>query len=186
MGLQIYRLQWSCIFLLLFPMVSCSWKLPLKKVEGEQGFFQETSRLEKVAREHPDPSVRAQAHLKLAFLFLNHRNPQVNYPRALQEMKSYLSTAPANAATDDLQNWLAALQEMEHLRKSGWEKRKENQSLQAEIGKLHPALEKMQRANRILRDEVAGLKEMNAKMKETVERLERLDFQMEEKRKSVR
>ena len=126
MGLQTFRLQWSCIFFLLLFTVSCSWKLPLKKVEGEQGFFQETSRLEKVAREHPDPSVRAQARLKLAFLFLNHRNPQVNYPRALQGMKSYLSTAPANAATDDLQNWLAALQEMEHLRKSGLEMGKKN------------------------------------------------------------
>lgn len=185
MGLQLFRLQWSCIFLLLF-MVSCGWKLPLQKPEGEQGFFEETSRLEKVAREHPDPSVRTQAHLKLAFLFLNHRNPQVNYPRALQEMKSYLFMAPAKTATDDLQNWLAALEEMEHLRNSGGEKREKNQSLQAQIEKLHPALEKMQKANKILRDEVAGLKEMNARMKETIEMLESLDLQMEEKRKSIR
>jgi len=186
MVLPLFRLQWSCIFLLLLFVVSCSWKLALKEPEGEQGFFQEISRLEKIAREHPDPSVRAQAHLQLSFLFLNHRNPQVNYPRALQEMKNYLSMAPDEAAADDLQNWLAVLQEMEHLRKSGWEKRKENQSLQAEIEKLHPALEKMQRANKILRDEVAGLKEMNAKMKETIERLESLDLQIEEKRKNIR
>jgi len=167
-------------------MVSCSWKLPPTKPGGELGFFQETSRLEKVAREHPDPSVRAQAHLKLAFLFLNHRNPQLNYPRSLQEMKSYLSMAPAKAATDDLQNWLAALQEMEHLRKSGWEEGMKNQSLQAQLEKLHPVLEKMKEANKILRDEVAGLKEMNAKMKETIEMLENFDLQMEEKRKGVR
>ena len=141
MGLQIYRLQWSCIFLLLLFVVSCSWKLALKEPEGEQGFFQEISRLEKIAREHPDPSVRAQAHLKLAFLFLNHRNPQLNYPRSLQEMKSYLSMAPAKAATDDLQNWLAALQEMEHLRKSGWEEGMKNQSLQAQLGPLGAAVD---------------------------------------------
>ncbi len=186
MGLQLFRLQWSCISLLLFFMVSCSWKLPLQKPEGEQGFFEEVSRLEKVAQEHPDPSVRTQAHLKLASIFLNHRNPQVNYPRALQEMKSYLSMAPAKGATDDLQNWLAALEEMEHLRKSAGEKRERNQSLQAQIEKLHPALEKMQKANKILRNEVAGLKEMNAKMKDAIEMLESLDLQMEEKRKSIK
>ena len=44
----------------------------------------------------------------------------------------------------------------------------------------------MQEANKILRDEVAGLKEMNAKMKETIEMLENFDLQMEEKRKGVR
>jgi hypothetical protein len=161
MASRFRRLQWSCIFFLLFFIVSCSAKQVVKKPEGEKEFFQETSRLEKLAREHPETSVGAQSHLQLAFLYLNYRNPQLNYTRALQEMETYLSLASAKAQTEDFQNWLAVLREIE---------------------KLKTNLEKVQKANKSLRDEVAGLKEMNHKMKETIERLKSLDRQMEEKR----
>jgi len=161
MGSPFHRLQWSCIFLLFFFIVSCSVRQVVKKSEGEKDFFQETSRLEKLVREHPETSVRAQSHLRLAFLYVNHRNPQLNYTRALEEMETYLSLASANEQTVDFQNWLTALREIE---------------------KLKTNVEKVQKANKNLRDEVAGLKEMNHKMRETIERLQKLDRQMEEKR----
>jgi hypothetical protein len=160
MGSQCHRLRRGCIFFLLFFMVSCSLQ-GLKRREGEKEFSRETFRLEKLAREDPKASVRAQSHLLLAFLYVNHRNPQLNYNRALQEMESYLSLPPAEAQTDEFQNWFAVLKE---------------------IGKLQTGLEKVQKANKSLRDEVAGLKEMNHKMRETIERLTSLDRQMEEKR----
>jgi len=160
MGSQFHRLRWSCIFLLFFFMLNCSFQ-ELKKPEGEKEFSRETTRLGKLAREDPKPSVRARSHLLLAFLYVNHRNPQLNYNRALQEMESYLSLAPAEAQTDDIQNWLAVLKE---------------------VGKLQTTLERVQKANKSLNDEVAGLKEMNNKMRETIERLTSLDRQMEEKR----
>lgn len=76
-------------------------------------------------------------------------------------MESYFSLAPAEAQTEDFQNWLAVLKE---------------------VGKLQTSLEKTQKANKTLRDEAAGLKEMNNKMRETIEKLKSLDRQMEEKR----
>ena len=161
MGSPFHRLQWSCIFLLVFFMVSCSVRQGVKKPEGEKDFFQETSRLEKLLREHPETSVRDHSRLQLAFLYVNHRNPQLNSTRALQEMETYLSVASAKAQTDDFQNWLAALREIE---------------------KLKTNLDRVQKANKNLRDEVAGLKEMNQKMRETIERLQKLDRQIEEKR----
>jgi len=161
MGSALHRLQWSCIFLLFFFMVSCSVRQVVKKPEGEKDFFQETSRLEKPVREHPETSVRAQSHLRLAFFYVNYRNPQLNYTRALQEMETYLSLASADEQTVDFQNWLAALREIERLRTNA---------------------EEVQKANKNLREEVAGLKEMNHKMRVTIERLQKLDRQMEEKR----
>jgi len=149
-----HRLQWGCIFLLFFSAVSCSLQ-GLKKPEGEKEFFQESCRLEKLTHNHPDPSVRAQSHRKLAFLYVNYRNPQLDYTQALQEMESYLSLVPAKKETEDFNNWLAALKEIE---------------------KLQTGLEKAQKANRSLREEVAGLKE-------TIDRLKSLDRQMEEKRR---
>ena len=153
MDSQFHRLQWGWIFLLLFFIASCSLQT-LKRPEGEKEFFQETSRLEKRAREHPETSARAQAHLQLAFLYVNHRNPQINYTRALHEMESYFSLAPAKEKTDDAQNWLAVLKE---------------------VGKLQTGMERMQKVNKGLRDEVAGLKE-------TIEKLKSLDRHIEQRR----
>jgi hypothetical protein len=153
MGPHFHRLQWGWIFLVLFFVASCSLQT-VKKPEGEKEFYQETSRLEKRAREHPETSVRAQSHLQLAFLYVNYRNPQLNYTRALQEMESYFSLTPGKAQTDEAQDWLAVLKE---------------------VGKLQSGMERMQKANKSLRDEVAGLKE-------TIEKLKSLDRQIEERR----
>ena len=153
MDSQFHRLQWGWIFLLLFFIASCSLQT-LKRPEGEKQFFQETSRLEKRAREHPETSVRAQSHLQLAFLYANYRNPNLNYTRALQEMENYLSLAPGKTQTDDVQNWFAVLKE---------------------VGKLQTGMERMQKQNKSLRDEVAGLKE-------TIEKLKSLDRHIEQRR----
>ncbi len=161
MGSPFHRLQWGCIFLLFLFVVSCSVRQVVKKPEGEKDFFQETSQLEKLVREHPEPSVRDQSRLQLAFLYVNHRNPQLNYTQALQEMETYLSVTSVKAPTEDFQNWIMVLREIE---------------------KLKTNLDRVQKANKNLRDEVAGLKETNHKMRETIEKLQRLDRQIEEKR----
>ena len=139
-------------------MASCSLKQAPKKPEGQKEFPQEIARLDKLAREDPETSSRAQSHLQLAFLYVNYRNPQLNYTRALKEMETYRSLAPAKAYTDDFGNWLAVLREVDQLHKT----------------------------NRSLRDEVASLKEANHKMGETIERLKNLDRQMEEKRRLIK
>ena len=120
----------------------------LRGPEGEKEFSKESSRLEKRAREHPETSVRAQSHLQLAFLYVNYRNPQLNYNRALQEMERYFSLTPGKTQSDDVQSWLAVLKE---------------------VGKL-------QKVNKSLNDEVSGLKE-------TIERLKKLDRHIEERRR---
>lgn len=147
MGFVFRRLQWGYVCVLIFFIVGCSWMQSQKKPETEKEFLRETRRLETLAHGHPDSSVRARSHLKLAFLYANCRNPQLNYTRALQEMESYLSLEPAKKQEEDFNNWLAVLKE---------------------IGKL-------QRANRSLREEVAGLKE-------TMDKLKNLDREMEQKR----
>jgi len=186
MGSKFHRLQRGCFLLLFFFIASCTLKQGLKEPEGGKEFLQETSRLEKLTREHPKASVRAQSHLQLAFLYVNHRNPQLNYARALQEMESSLSLSPAKPETDHIQNWLAVLREMDHLGKGRIEMVKKNQGLQTQLERLQASLEKVQKSNLSLRDEVASLKEMNSKMKETLERLKSLDLQMEEKRSLIK
>jgi hypothetical protein len=153
MDSHVHRHPWGWIFLLLFFIASCSLQA-VKRPEGGKEFFEETSRLEKRAREHPEASVRAQSHLQLAFLYVNHRNPNLNYTRALQEMESYFSLTSGKTQTDDVQDWLAMLRE---------------------VGKLQTSMERMQKVNKSLRDEVAGLKQ-------TIERLKSLDRHIEQRR----
>ena len=161
MDSHVGRLQWGYVLLLLLIMASCSLSSALKHPQKEKDFVEETARLEKIAQQDSQTSVRARSHLQLAFLYVDHRNPQLNYSRALQEMESYLSLASDKGKTDDVQNWFAALQE---------------------IKKSHIDLQKVQETNQRLRKEVASQREMNHVMRQTIERLKSLDRQMEEKR----
>lgn len=186
MNSRFHRLRWCCFILLLFFMASCSLTQALKKPEGKKEFVQETSRLEKLAREHPKTSVRAQSHLQLAFLYVNDGNPQLDYSRALQEMEIYLSLSPDKAQTVDFQNWLAVLREVNHLRRDRIRMGEKNRALQDRVEKLQTGLENIQKVSRSLHNEVADLKEKNNKMRETIERLKSLDRQMERKRDLIK
>jgi len=139
MGSGFHR-QWGSIFLLLFFAVSCSVH-GVKKPDEEKEFFQETCRLERLAHNHPDVSVRARSHLKLGFLYANYRNPQLNYTRALQEMETYLSLAPAERQGEDFYNWLAVLREIVKLQKA-------NKGLREEVGDLKETIDKLKSLDR--------------------------------------
>lgn len=186
MGSKLHGLRWGCFFLLFFFTAGCTMKQGVKEPARGKEFLQETSRLETLVREDPKASVRAQSHLQLAFLFLNHRNPQLNYARALQELESFFSLSPDREQADQARDWLAVLREMDHRGKNRIEMERKNQALQAQLERLQASLEKVQKVNLSLRDEVASLKEMNNKMIETLERLKSLDLQMEEKRGLVK
>lgn len=140
MGSLFHRVQSFCIFLLLIFAVSCSLQ-GLKKPEGEKEFFQETCRLERLAHNHPDVSVRAHSHLKLGFLYTNYRNPQLNYAQALQEMEIYLSLAPAERHGEDFNNWLAVLKEVGKLQKA-------NRDLREEVGSLKETIDRLKSLDR--------------------------------------
>jgi hypothetical protein len=164
--------RWGGFFLLLLLVAGCTFSQSLRKPDGETDFLHEISRLEKVSREHPLPSVRAQCHLQLAFLYVEARNPHLNYSRALEELRIYLSLSPDKVHTADVENWLAVLREIDHLRADKIELAERNRTLRA-------SNEKAQEANKNLRDEAV-------KLKETIEKLNYLDRQLEEKRRLMK
>jgi hypothetical protein len=137
-----YRLGWGCFFLLVFSMASCSINQTLKKPESERELLRETYRSDKFARPYPEILVRAQSHLHLAIVCVNHKNPQIDYARALQEMEIYLSLATDKAQTEDFQNWLTALRQMDHLRGDRAQMVEKNRALQGRFEKLQTSLDK--------------------------------------------
>lgn len=193
------RQRVACLIMLLLLLELPSCVLKYTPRSGEE-FRRETLRLEKQARNHEDPEVRAEAQVDLAFLYLDHRNPLRNYRRALQEFEAYLRATAAERPSDEIQNWAYALRNMERQeRETGslkarmvklaqeneektkslaWQLKK-NQESQAALEKLQAQVDALERTSRTL-------KEANEKMKEVVEKLKNLDLQMEEKRKAVR
>jgi len=207
-----HRLTRSFLALaLLLWGASCSLKYGSKTGED---LSQETSHWEKKAQEYEDASIRAEAHLQLARLYLNYKNPKLDYRKALQEFEAHLSLLPEGTKEDEIQNWLRALRELqrsekerremrgkiEDLTRDNTEKsevyqqmRSENrklleniQRLAAEITEKHSALEQQGKKNKKLQEKIEKLQDQNAGLKETIKKLKALDRQMEEKRKSIK
>jgi len=152
-------------------------------------FPKEIARLEKIAREDPTPKVRAMAHFQLAALWAHHRNPDVDYSRALDELDMYMRLDPEASSDDQNLNWLAMLGEMDFLRRENkaLEEKismlgRENNSLQAQIENLkilQSGLDRMQ-------GKIDSLTEENRKMQEALEKLKSLDLWLEEQRGRIK
>ncbi len=204
MRMQFLRLLRCGLFFLIVFVASCALNGGLNKSEGERDFFKETSRLEKLARENPSPSIRAKSHLQLAFLYVDSRNPQLNYSRALREMESYFSISPDKAQKDDSQNWFSVLKELDRVRKDKKSLEEENHDLQTRMEGFQMSLEEVQEANKSLRDKMAdqqaesrisleraqeankSLRDKVASLQAVIEKLKRLDYQMEERRDRIK
>ena len=152
-----------------------------------EDFTRETLRLEEKARAHEDSGVRAESHRKLAGLYLHYRNPQLNYGQALREFEIYLKAAPEGRKSDEVLNWVSALQELEKREKEAsglkerikvmaWEREGQQQSL-ARLGsknqellsageRLQGQMETLEKANRGLSETNRSLSEANRNLTE--------------------
>ena len=120
-----------------------------------QYFPKEIARVEKIVKYHPDPSIRAMAHLQLVLLYTNYKNPNPDYIRALEELKTYMALERDGGKTEEVQNLLALLSE----------------------------IEKVVKENEEMKKSIDFLTEQNQRIKKTIQELKDLDLQIEEKRR---
>jgi hypothetical protein len=176
----------------------------LGKPDEDRKFVLETSRLEKLACEGRSTSIRAKSHLQLAFLYVDSRNPQLNYSRALMEMETYFSMSPGKVQKDDYKNWHSVLREVERVRRDTGEVQRQNNDLQDQVEHFRISLERAQEANSNLREQMVnqqeefrialgkaqeankGLRAKVASLQGVIERLKTLDYQMEEMRDRIK
>ena len=92
-------------------------------------FPKEIARLEKIAKTNPDISVQARAHLQLALLHADHKNPFPDYLRAVKGLETFISLEPEGGKADDIQNLLALLKKIELLTKENNRIKEENQKM---------------------------------------------------------
>ena len=150
---------------------------------SENKYSQEIVELKNVVRQNATTSETKKAHLELANLYLNHKNPQRNYQKALEHLRAYVATTDSSLKEETL-NWMAALKEIDRLLE-------EITQVQKELEKSNQAALAFQRTNQkltreeiLLREKNRKLEESNQKLEKTIEMLQNLDQRLEEKRKS--
>jgi hypothetical protein len=186
------------VLVISFLLLGCSLKH--RPQTGEE-FSRETVRLETLIQESADPSDRAKLHHQLAELSTHHQNPGRNYGKALREFEAYLSLAPVEARTDEAQDWLGVLRELERAGKEAVQctgkmedlvgenrekgealdrqgklldlEGRKNDELQASLEKMKVRQEEMEWANRNLSEANRNLSEANRSLKESSERMKK-------------
>lgn len=158
---MIYKMKMASGFLLILSMVIILSGCATMRQEPQppaQTLTEDTGHLEEIAQKQSDQSMRAKSHLELARLYSSHKNPNLDYQRALKELEMYLSLNPDDAETDEIQNLLAILRE----------------------------LDRVTEENRKSRQKVNQLTKENKELKASVKELKNLDIKIEEKRRRVK
>jgi chromosome segregation ATPase len=162
---------------------------PTPSAAGDQ-YSQEIVELNHVVQHNPNPDRAKKAHLKLAQLYSNHKNPRRNYQKALKHLKAY-SAFEDFAVEDETQNWMAALKEINRLSKQIATQNKQISRLQSQLDKSKMAKLALKTTNRKLTSEEIKLREKNRKLQvsnqklqKTLEMLKNLDQRLEEKRRN--
>ncbi len=122
----------------------------------------EIERLEESIQNHPEESVRTNAHLKLTWLYASYKNPSRDFLKAIEHLNIYISRIPNATVNYDVQNWMFLLKEIERL------------------GKIN---RKSEQQKRKCKKDITTLTNENKKLKGMIEELENLELKLEQKRK---
>ena len=153
-------------------------------------YSQEIVKLNDVAQQDLNPDKSIKAHLALAQLYSNYKNPRRNYNKALKHLKVY-SAAQDSGADEETRNWMAALKEIDRLSKEIVTQKKQIRQLQGQLDKSKKTKLALKKSNHKLtseeiklREKNRRLEESNLKLQKTIEMLKNLDQRLEEKRRN--
>lgn len=145
---------------LIFLNVSCARILQTTNTpdlkSGE--YSMEIMKLEDVIKNNPSQSERIKAHYQLANLYASYKNSEKDYKKALEHLNIYISLDSKAVKQNDVRNCLSLLREVDRL-----------------SGELS-----------ILNKKNLNLNRKNLQLMQTIGKLQTLDFQVEQKRKSYR
>ncbi len=178
--------HWLRLFLFLVPvffLTGCSLKYTSQTAED---LSRETIHLEKMIEDYGASSVHANAHLQLAWLYANYKNPKMDYKKALKEFETFRSMAPDEAKTDEIQNWLSILRALDLSEKELQQKQERISLFTQEKAEKKMELEQQMKKIQKMQANIERLQESNARLKKAIEGLETLDLRIENKRRSVK
>lgn len=186
MGMKILKNGLALLLLTIF-LTGCLPPAVSTKTTGENGDFDpqrikstdfatETRKLTLITRNPAtDAARRAEAHRRLAILFLIPRNPARDLARGLEELGHYLEAAPEKMDRPAAAGWATAIK--------FWT---EQEELEKKISALKKAVADLDEKNRQLAREKEDLGSTNAELKKIIEKLKNLDLSLEKKRRDFR
>jgi len=156
----------------------------------ENKYSQEMVGLTNVVQQNSNAAETKKAHLELARLYSNHKNPQRNYQKAFEHLRTYVAIADTSINEETL-NWMAALKEIDRLSEKITRLSEDIAQVQNELEKSNQTTLALQRTNQkltreeiMLREKTRKLEESNQKLEKTIEMLKNLDQRLEEKRRN--
>jgi chromosome segregation ATPase len=162
---------------------------PSPSVAGDRT-SQQIVELNQAVQQNSNPAKAKKAHLELAQLYSNHKNPRRNYQKALEHLKAY-SAFEDFADQDEAQSWMAALKEIDRLSKEIATRNQQISRMQDRLDEskkaklaLKNSSRKLTREEIKLREKNRTLEDSNQKLKKTIEMLKNLDQRLEEKRRN--
>jgi hypothetical protein len=121
-------------------------------------FAEEIARLEAMISKNTDLSFQIRAHLRLALLYLDNKNPKPNFLNAIKELEIYVSMDSEGGKRAEIQNLLRVLRE---------------------LGRLSDE-------NKKIKVKIELVVTENEEIKKTVEELRKLDLKIEERRRQIK
>ncbi|MEN8136197.1 MAG: hypothetical protein ABFS18_11780 [Thermodesulfobacteriota bacterium] len=118
---------------------------------------------------------KAEAHRRLAILYLMPRNPDSDFQSAVDELGKFLELAPNKLDTRAAASWATAL-------KSG----EEYQGLKTKVETLNKKNYQLATEKESLAKTNTDLANTNAELRKIIEKLKKLDLSLEEKRRNLR
>ena len=153
-------------------------------------YSREIRELNQVIGKNSKSTAAKNAHLKLAQLYLDHKNHRRNYQKAFKHLKSYI-ILEESSVDGEMLNWMASLKEIDRLSKQIASQHQQINKIQGQLNQSKKAKLALRQTNRKLTREEINLREKNRKLEEsnqnlkkTIEMLKNLDQRLEEKRKT--
>jgi len=141
----------------------------------------EIDRLLDLSRNHPNPNLRARAHLHLARLYLHRNNPRPGYQEAIRELRAYLSRPPKirPQERDHCLNQIALCTRILELSQMAKDMRRQLEIHSDLRSEWNTTLRQKDR-------EIARLKQELSRLEEKIKKLDSLYFQIQKKKKKDR
>jgi uncharacterized coiled-coil protein SlyX len=157
---------------------------------ADDKYSREIRELNQVIGKNSKSAAEKNAHLKLAHLYSDHKNPLRNYHKAFKHLRTYISIEESSVDGEML-SWMASLKEIDRLSKQIATQHQQINKMQDQLKQSKKAKLALSRTNRKLTREEINLREKNRKLEEsnqnlkkTIEMLKNLDQRLEEKRKN--
>ena len=165
-----FRSRTSVITIIVFALTLCSCMM--KKPTAPTSFPMDMASLSALIEETGDPVVRSGLYEARARLQLKADNSQPDFHGALVDFKDCLKSDPERENNEDIQDWIAILSRLEITEKNASRYEYQNK--------------KAKQQNLSLKERIAELEKQEEALRKSIEELQALEFQMEERRRQIR